>query len=782
MGRGARGQHIQDDDINKLKQLGGPFLVRVQRRDPTGRLTNLAFWENITLEDLAGPFENVLWEYAGGGEFLISVLSPDDRVRPKHTFTVTVPGEPKIPDRFQTGQHATGGALPTIPGVPGFGPMGVGGPPPAGGPGYTPFPAYPQAAAGAWSPWLMTNPWWNQQQHHQNEGNTWAQMAVFETQRNSSAARDREQRTMEWEEHERRERTRREQERQDRMTDPFFLKMMGIAPTRAEEAPKVDPQLESLKSLVEALKADLAHAKDSSAREAADARHREDVERLRREGEERQKALEARLEKLVEATTAAKAVPVTDPLAAERLRIEELRRVEEQKRADEAKRWEEQKRLDELRREQDRKEAEERRTTEDRRREEDRTRREAEAELRRQEMEMRRSMEADKRSTDERVMTMMMQAMKPPDQTAALAALGGIFNSSLQGQAAGSQQMMTVLGEAFKGAGKAGELPEWMGTILAKSLDKSDHMERLTEATGRLMSIAFGAMGQSLQQMSQMNEGNPWVRIAETFFREVGGIGEALLGSRVEGGEGEMLPPPEQPLANLPPAPEPRRAAGTVRTEEVEVEEPEEVEEVEPEEVEGSEVATPEVILKSRIADLRSAIETGIRPAVAARALVELAVDEDTFSGPLPNPLDKMAHDPDGVVQELFGEWILQFGDSGKAYLVDMKAWVRREMAAVAVEGGEDEEEEEGEGEDEAVAIEVKPEVAVVEPVAAESAVEEGKVVVDAVAEQPAVTLEAVPVPVEDQPAATNGSKAPPPAHRGRPPKAGKGVAPPDAL
>ena len=141
-----------------------------------------------------------------------------------------------------------------------------------------------------------------------------------------------------------------------------------------------------------------------------------------------------------------------------------------------------------------------------------------------------------------------------------------------------------------------------------------------------LMSIAFGAMGQSLQQMSQMNEGNPWVRIAETFFREVGGIGEALLGSRVEGGEGEMLPPPEQPLANLPPAPEPRRAAGTVRTEEVEVEEPEEVEEVEPEEVEGSEVATPEVILKSRIADLRSAIETGIRPAVAARALVELAV------------------------------------------------------------------------------------------------------------------------------------------------------------
>ena len=120
MSRGATSPVAQAlaNDVKVLQGLGGPFLVKVMRREGGNRLVYIAHWEGITLDELAGPVHKTLYDYAGGGEYQLSGYPPDDKIRPKHAFPVIVPGEPRIPTDFPSGAALGGAPLPTLPPIP----------------------------------------------------------------------------------------------------------------------------------------------------------------------------------------------------------------------------------------------------------------------------------------------------------------------------------------------------------------------------------------------------------------------------------------------------------------------------------------------------------------------------------------------------------------------------------------------------------------------------------------------------------------------------------------
>jgi len=577
------------DDIESLRQLGGPFVVRVQRREAGGKLTNLAYWEQMSLEELSGPIEQVLFAYSGGGEYLLSIYTPEDRVKPKHTFQVLVPGEPRVPAQFQQPGMTPNGPTASNPGAPGPPyaniPMFPGSAPPVPGqmPNFNPYMQH--GGLGFYNP-MSQMPGFSPKSEKKEDGasNHWSHMMNFMLHQEQMQESQRQRRLQEWEDAERRERMRRESEKWE----------------RDQDSPKEDPKVQALQQTVEVLRSDLESQRMRREADDRERRHREEMEKLRSEiGSSKSSDADLR------------------------------RREDERRREDRAEEW------------------------------------------RRQEAQMRRDMETERSRRSDEFNRIMIESTKK-DDTGMLTALGGIFGQTLQGQQSSSAQMM-----------------EAMSTIMGSANKRPEEMAAITNSASQLMSVAFGAMGQSLQQMAMMSGSNesPWVRVAEGFFREVGAIGESLLGTAGNQPGGEALPPPP-PQGALPQPSMDTLDLSAYQPDEIQMERAEAVPDSDTD-IKGAAPASPSQILATRIRQLQSAIRQGLKANEAARALVEIGLFESAYSGAIPEPLDRLPDDAAGVIDELFGEYLRNWGETGEKYQRTMVKWALRYLEE-GVDGPED--------------------------------------------------------------------------------------------
>lgn len=763
--QGQAGRQIRED-IAFLQQFGGPFIVRIQRRQVDGRIEWLGMWHGVTFEELADDIEQRLFSYAGGGRYNLLIYTPDNKSKPRQTLQVNIPGAEKVPVNFQENvalgmDGAAGYTGSTWPNAAGMFPgMGV------GGVGMNPLLMQPfgnLAARPGMSPWTSWIPPYMQTQPTQEDPlRAMAQWQMF-------ADTSRYARTEEREEMDRRDRTRRREERLDAMMEQMGLvERLGIGGAKSGTGPS--PEVESLKTALKGLedrlaqqaaesRADRERVEAEARRRESDERHARDMEALRREREEdRRRAEEAQR--------------VSDDRFAKI--IEEVRRGQDDKSRDETRR-EEERRREEAR-------VAEQRRVDDLAREDRRLREEQLREDRRLEQERIRAEAASRDSQGERMTTLLLKAHEPRDDSSkVLAALGGIFGQTLQGQQTASQSMFTALQAALDSSRKAGELPEWIAKLLTDRTSKGEEMAQMAQATGNIMSVALGTVGQAISQMAQFSQGNPWLSLADSALQEIGAIGSALLGGgREKDEEGETLPS----------GPTPQRIGGGRTSQRGEIVDipvettttdkaKEAAERVRPmrdtetkkatavpesaASVVDAEAVSPAAIAATRIRQIRGAIETGLPPDGAARSLVEMAQIEHAYSGMVPAPLDKLFDDPEGVVTTLFGAWLAAKGPKGRRYLAAMATWAAR--FAKQIKAGEDDDDEEGdegdegdEGEDE-------------EAVAAANGADDGIVVDDEEGEEeeeedaspvpgktsPKVVLLRSKKPMDDSPPASNG-------------------------
>ena len=578
------------DDIESLRQLGGPFVVRVQRREAGGKLTNLAYWEQMSLEELSGPIEQVLFAYSGGGEYLMSIYTPEDRVKSKHTFQVLVPGEPRVPAQFQQPTMTPNGPTASNPGASGPPyaniPMFPGSAPPLPGQMPTFNPYMQQGGLGFFNP-MGQMPGFSPKPDRKDESDHWSHMMNFMLHQEQMQESQRQRRLQEWEDTERRERMRRESEKWER--------------EQAPPHPQEDPKVEALQQTLQTLRSDLESQRSRREYDERDRRHREEMDKLRSEfGSSKSSDAESR------------------------------------------------------------------------QREDERRREERSEEWRRQEAQMRRDMETERGRRSDEFNRIMIESSKK-DDTGMLTALGGIFGQTLQGQQSSSTQMMDA-----------------MSKIMSSSNNRPEEMAAITNSASQLMSVAFGAMGQSLQQMAMMSGNNesPWVRVAEGFFREVGAIGESLLGTAGNQPGGEPLPSPA-PQAALPQVATDTLDLSAYQHDEGQMERAEAVPDSDTD-IKGAAPASPSQILATRIRQLQSAIRQGLKANEAARALVEIGLFESAYSGAIPEPLDRLPDDTAAVIDELFGEYLRNWGETGEKYQRTMVKWALRYLEE-GVDGPEDE-------------------------------------------------------------------------------------------
>jgi len=640
------------DDIESLRQLGGPFVVRVQRREAGGKLTNLAYWEQMSLEELSGPIEQVLFAYSGGGEYLMSIYTPEDRVKSKHTFQVLVPGEPRVPAQFQQPTMTPNGPTASNPGAPGPPyaniPLFPGSAPPVPGqmPNFNPY--MQQGGLGFFNP-MSQMPGFSPKSEKKDESDHWSHMMNFMLHQEQMQESQRQRRLQEWEDTERRERMRRESEKWER--------------EQAPPHPQEDPKVEALQQTLQTLRSDLESQRSRREYDERDRRHREEMDKLRSEFGS-SKSSDSDL----------------------------LRREDERRREERSEEW------------------------------------------RRQEAQMRRDMETERGRRSDEFNRIMIESTKK-DDTGMLTALGGIFGQTLQGQQSSSAQMMDA-----------------MSNIMGSANKRPEEMAAITNSASQLMSVAFGAMGQSLQQMAMMSGSNesPWVRVAEGFFREVGAIGESLLGTagNQPAGGGEPLPSPA-PQAALPQVPTDTLDLSAYQHDEIHMERAEAVPDSDTD-IKGAAPASPSQILATRIRQLQSAIRQGLKANEAARALVEIGLFESAYSGAIPEPLDRLPDDTAAVIDELFGEYLRNWGETGEKYQRTMVKWALRYLEE-GVDGPEDEDadvaasdavSEPLSGEADGVESSSEPEAVV-----GEAAPEPEAVVGEAAPEPEAVAVEAAPEP-----------------------------------
>lgn len=687
MSRNGKGGDMNAQDIAALRQMGGPFIVRVQRRTPRGQLEHMAHWTDVTLDDLTGNMADNLHTYAGGGEYLLSVYTPEDKIKPKHTYTIIVPGEPRVPAQYKSepagapvGSPQPGWpGLPGLAGMPGFyggavvpgwGPAAIGQQPghpnmaqfPFGSPGMFPGLSFGPPAPGAPAPPPM-NP-------AEMAAALPAMMIHHSMFQDTQASQRRAHRMEEMEEEERRERIRRERDRLWREEDRKDRAAEGGGGVGRPSA-----EFESLRSQFESLRALQADTKANAERQDAERRHAESIAALQRQIEEGRRDSERRadeadrrhreaMDRLAEQFRAS-----AGSGGADHLKIEADRAEREERRAAEMHRWE----------------------TEMRAREE-RWTAERQDRLRQHDIESRR-WEAEARQREKDV-SVALASVGKKDDAGILGALGGIFGQSQQGNSAMMQAMATMMAEAAKSR----DLPEWMGKLITGGQSKSEEMQAVTQSASQLMSIAFGAMAQSMQQMAHMSgQGeSPWVRVADRFFGEVGAVAEALFNKGGPQDEaGESLPPP-RPALPAPPArpssapahaaPRQQRQAppqdAALAAEDYGGQDAEAHEAI-PDDgqatVIDAEPASAAQTLQARLRQIKKAIRNGGLKAVqAARALIEATQFEIAYSGVLPEPFDQIEDDPAGVVDLLFGDWLREFGEAGEVYLATFKEWVAK--------------------------------------------------------------------------------------------------------
>ena len=483
------------------------------------------------------------------------------------------------------------------------------------------------------------------------------QHSISEDQRH---AQRRAQRIEDQEEEDRRERRRRESERAWREDERLDRASSG----GRTHGP---PETESLKEAIGAMQAAMAAGQAAAAQAEADRRRSDGMEALRRQMEDARKEAERRAEDV------------------ERRHREEMVRLDAQLRSSPGAGVSEAAREDRL----ERMKAEQTRWEAEMRSREERWAAERADRQKTWDVEQRRwEVEARQRERDA---SLALAQVRKPDDVGMMGALGGIFGQSQQGNQAMMQAMASIMGEAAK----TRELPEWVGKLLTGGQPRSEEMQAITQSAGQLMSIAFGAMAQSMQQMAHMTgQGeSPWVRVADRFFEEVGNVAGTLMGKGYGDGGGEPLPI-QTPRPALPGRPSRPSAVVTQRaSERVPRDAPlsagdyagqdAEVQEAVPSDngvtVIDVEPASPAQTLQARLRQLKHAIRNGALKAVqAARALIEMTQFEIAYSGVLPDPFDRMEDDPDGVVEILLGGWLREFGDSGEQYLATLKEWVAK--------------------------------------------------------------------------------------------------------
>ena len=687
------------ESLQQIRQMGGPFVVKIQRRVPFGQPEEVDQWEGITQDALGDDLAGRLWDAAGGGTYVLTIYTPDNKIAPKHQFTLVVPGEPRTPSRYATPPGAPFMAsFPTSPSpwtsLPG---MGMGGP----------SPWYP-SAYGGFLPSLaaagipVTS----------SSGGGWEDQARADTARLHTIEEQRQRRMDDDEAFARRRQDAREEAsraaQESRMNDPLYLKMLGIGPGAAPAAPAgSSPELIQMQATVKALEASLAaeretRARDEAARQAQDAerRMREEFARQQAEAETRRRESEDRHRQEMERLRAEGIERDRRAEDARRQETEERRRAEEERKRE----MEALKALieakgkgpdhgDELRRLEEKffnttdrqREAEERRRIDD--------------EARRRDEQLRNELAEQRRAAEAKHTEMILAATKPKDDAAMLTALSGIFGTTLKGSQDSSNNVLTAMTAMMDSSRKAGELPDWMGQILAKATSRGDEMAQVAQASGQIMSVALGAVGQVLQQMAGNHE-SPWLQIADSAFREIGSIGTALI-QRGAGGVPIQMPAPDAgaiPTTAVTvalPAPRdttlvdaPAQPGATVVSEKRVP--------LDKAPVDASEPVSPSQILATRVEQLRHSIRKNKLPAqAAAQAFVETVEFEAAYTGKLPHPLDEIGDNPRGVVDKLFGQWLRQF-KGGDQYAEIMASWVEKFVR----EGLPEDEEEEEEGEE----------------------------------------------------------------------------------
>ena len=573
----------------------------------------------------------------------------------------------------------------------------------------------------------------------------------------------RRQRQADWEEAERKLRAQREAERRERMeerlSDPVFLKMSGLAapPPTPPTSTGPSPEMVQLQAAFAALQQQMAAEREARARDDVERRAREETARLAAEAEGRRRDAEIAHQRELDRIRA-EAAEATRRSEAERVRAaDEQRRSEERFRAELAER--------------DRKHEEERRREIEglkatvvgekkpdfadalarleakffdtqAREHEAAERRRIEEDARRQNETLRQELAEQRRVADQKHTELMLSATKPKDDTAMLTALGGIFGTTLKGAQDSSSGVLQAMTSIMESSRKANELPEWMGNLISKSTNRGEEMAQMAQASSQIMSVALGAVGQVLQHMAANNGESPWLRVAESFFQEVGSIGSALITRGVGGMAGAA--PGAPALSDGQPAPKelPATTDAPVTLGDATVKVA-----PDPEIPEGTASVTaekpvaPSQIVATRIQQLKGAIrDNKLQAKDAARAFVEMVEFEAAYSSALPAPLDQIGKDPGGVVEALFGEWLRQFKGADK-YLATMKSWVER-----FVREGLPEEEEEEEGGEE-------------EPKSAGKGEGEGEGEEAEVATEPVASPPAAPGPAERPPHRARGTK-----------------------
>lgn len=674
------------EQLAALRQLGGPFIIKVQRKRAYGIPEEIDTWEGVTPDELGMDISGKIFDNAGGGDFLISVFTPDKRLTPAHQFSLNIPGDPVVPLRFRV---SPGGGMNPLSQSPWSSVAGMGAVP---GPvwqnpyayGFVPpfaAPALPVSGAADW------------------ENQAKMEAAGIRTRQDALAERMALQ-----EEYDRRARQARQEaaeaQQQARMNDPLFLKMMGVGTVPQGPPPGPSPEVVQLQATVETLKASLLQERDTRSREESERRFREEMERTRTEGENRRREAAEQHQRELEKLRA-EGVERDRRAEEERRRSEEERRRSEEahkrdldalKAAIEAKSKPEF--SDELRRLEEKffNTSDRQREADERRRIEDQSRRDAEA-LRSELAEARRAAEAKH--------TELVLAATKKDDPGMLTALGQIFGTTLKGTQDSSGQMLQAITAIMESSRKSGELPEWMGQILTKATSRGEEMAQVAQASGQIMSVALGAVGQVLQQVAGHQE-SPWVQIADAAFREIGGIGSALI-QRGMGTPG-LTPPtpgPDQPAISTTARELP--APADVRIDNLAAQPgnlvpPETSIPKDTAAVTDAKPVPPSAILATHIQQLKGSIRNNNLPAkVAAQAFVESVEFEAAYAGDLPKPVNEIGDDPRGVVEKLFGAWLRQF-KGGDQYVQVMAEWVEKFVR----EGLPEDEEEEGEEEQEA--------------------------------------------------------------------------------
>lgn len=91
-----------NDVFERLKKIGGPFIVRVGRREPNGYLVLLARWENVQLGALESEtLSATLSTYAGGGQYELDISKPSAPSDVVCAFCISIRGESRIPVEHQ---------------------------------------------------------------------------------------------------------------------------------------------------------------------------------------------------------------------------------------------------------------------------------------------------------------------------------------------------------------------------------------------------------------------------------------------------------------------------------------------------------------------------------------------------------------------------------------------------------------------------------------------------------------------------------------------------------